>query len=243
MDRLVTAMGGRAWIGRSKSNAAAAACRCRHRRGDQSHRIHSRHGGPVGRDCIASVAHVPGEFGSAGSRISTNSRAETIGCRCCTSPSCRALPRIRFRRARVRQTDVPAANVLKTVEATAMNNNGAKKTGAVLVQGAALPRPGRSRLANSGFKVYLSNRCRDRRHDGAPGQDLPDGRLRHLHRSPNSSSAPESERRDLTLSELVGLEGETRSLKASVRRYPRYVERTNARFAANAPGLSRGHTR
>ena len=107
-----------------------------------------------------------------------------------------------------------------------MSKNGDKKIGAVLVQGGGIAGVQASLdLANSGFKVYLVER------DAAIG-----GMMAHLDKTfPTGDCATcivspklvECARNlnieILTLSELVGLEGEPGHFKATVRRHPRYV--------------------
>ncbi|MGA3285732.1 MAG: FAD-dependent oxidoreductase, partial [Verrucomicrobiota bacterium] len=107
-----------------------------------------------------------------------------------------------------------------------MSKNGDKKIGAVLVQGGGIAGVQAALdLANSGFKVYLVER------DAAIG-----GMMAHLDKTfPTGDCATcivspklvECARNlnieILTLSELVGLEGEPGHFKATVRRHPRYV--------------------
>jgi heterodisulfide reductase subunit A-like polyferredoxin len=108
-----------------------------------------------------------------------------------------------------------------------MNNKKDKKVGAVLVQGAGIAGVQASLdLANSGFKVYLVER------DAAIG-----GMMAHLDKTfPTGDCATcivspklvECARnlniKILTLSELRYLEGEPGNFKATVKRYPRYVD-------------------
>lgn len=108
-----------------------------------------------------------------------------------------------------------------------MSNNKNKKIGAVLVQGAGIAGVQASLdLANSGFKVYLIER------DAAIG-----GMMSHLDKTfPTGDCATcivspklvECARnlniKILTMSELRYLEGEPGNFKATVRRYPRYVD-------------------
>jgi len=108
-----------------------------------------------------------------------------------------------------------------------MSKNGEKKIGAVLVQGGGIAGVQAALdLANSGFKVYLVER------DAAIG-----GMMAHLDKTfPTGDCATcivspklvECARNlnieILTLSELVGLEGEPGHFKATVRRHPRYVD-------------------
>jgi heterodisulfide reductase subunit A-like polyferredoxin len=108
-----------------------------------------------------------------------------------------------------------------------MDNNNDKKIGAVLVQGGGIAGVQASLdLANSGFKVYLVER------DAAIG-----GMMSHLDKTfPTGDCATcivspklvECARnlniKILTLSELRYLEGEPGNFKATVRRYPRYVD-------------------
>jgi heterodisulfide reductase subunit A-like polyferredoxin len=108
-----------------------------------------------------------------------------------------------------------------------MENNNDKKIGAVLVQGAGIAGVQASLdLANSGFKVYLVER------DAAIG-----GMMAHLDKTfPTGDCATcivspklvECARnlniKILTLSELRYLEGEPGNFKATVKRYPRYVD-------------------
>ncbi len=110
-----------------------------------------------------------------------------------------------------------------------MSENGQKKVGAVLVQGAGIAGVQAALdLANSGFKVYLVER------DAAIG-----GMMSHLDKTfPTGDCATciispklvECARNlnieILTLSELVALEGEPGHFKAKVKRYPRYVDET-----------------
>jgi heterodisulfide reductase subunit A-like polyferredoxin len=108
-----------------------------------------------------------------------------------------------------------------------MSNNGDQRIGAVLVQGGGIAGVQAALdLANSGFKVYLIER------DAAIG-----GMMAHLDKTfPTGDCATcivspklvECARNlnveILTLSELVALEGEPGHFKATVRRYPRYVD-------------------
>jgi NADPH-dependent glutamate synthase beta subunit-like oxidoreductase/NAD-dependent dihydropyrimidine dehydrogenase PreA subunit len=108
-----------------------------------------------------------------------------------------------------------------------MSKNHDKKIGAVLVQGGGIAGVQASLdLANSGFKVYLVER------DAAIG-----GMMAHLDKTfPTGDCATcivspklvECARNlnieILTLSELVGLEGEPGRFKATVRRHPRFVD-------------------
>ena len=108
-----------------------------------------------------------------------------------------------------------------------MSKNQDKKIGAVLVQGGGIAGVQASLdLANSGFKVYLVER------DAAIG-----GMMAHLDKTfPTGDCATcivspklvECARNlnieILTLSELVGLEGEPGRFKATVRRHPRFVD-------------------
>jgi heterodisulfide reductase subunit A-like polyferredoxin len=108
-----------------------------------------------------------------------------------------------------------------------MSNNGDKKIGAVLVAGGGIAGVQAALdLANSGFKVYLVER------DAAIG-----GMMAHLDKTfPTGDCATcivspklvECARNlnveILTLSELVGLEGEPGHFKATVRRHPRFVD-------------------
>jgi len=108
-----------------------------------------------------------------------------------------------------------------------MDKDNNKKIGAVLVQGGGIAGVQASLdLANSGFKVYLVER------DAAIG-----GMMSHLDKTfPTGDCATcivspklvECARNlnieILTLSELVGLEGEPGNFKATVKRYPRYVD-------------------
>ncbi|HVM59813.1 MAG TPA: NAD(P)-binding protein [Verrucomicrobiae bacterium] len=108
-----------------------------------------------------------------------------------------------------------------------MSNNGDKKIGAVLVAGGGIAGVQSALdLANSGFKVYLVER------DAAIG-----GMMAHLDKTfPTGDCATcivspklvECARNlnveILTLSELVGLEGEPGHFKATVRRHPRFVD-------------------
>src|SRR5512139_439957 len=107
-----------------------------------------------------------------------------------------------------------------------MNNSDDKKVGAVLVQGGGIAGVQASLdLANTGFKVYLVER------DAAIG-----GMMAHLDKTfPTGDCATcivspklvECSRNTnievLTLSELVGLQGEPGHFTATVRRTPRYV--------------------
>ena len=118
-----------------------------------------------------------------------------------------------------------------------MSENGKKKVGAVLVQGGGIAGVQAALdLANSGFKVYLVER------EAAIG-----GMMSHLDKTfPTGDCATciispklvECARNlnveILTLSELVGLEGEPGRFKATVRQHPRFVDRTNAPVVANA---------
>ena len=108
-----------------------------------------------------------------------------------------------------------------------MSKNDDKKVGAVLVSGGGIAGVQASLdLANSGFKVYLVER------DAAIG-----GMMAHLDKTfPTGDCATcivspklvECARNlnieILTLSELVGLEGEPGHFKATVRRHPRFVD-------------------
>ena len=108
-----------------------------------------------------------------------------------------------------------------------MDNNNDKKVGAVLVQGAGIAGVQASLdLANSGFKVYLVER------DAAIG-----GMMAHLDKTfPTGDCATcivspklvECARnlniKILTMSELRYLEGKPGNFKATVKRYPRYVD-------------------
>ncbi|MGD0351314.1 MAG: FAD-dependent oxidoreductase [Verrucomicrobiota bacterium] len=108
-----------------------------------------------------------------------------------------------------------------------MSNNGDKKIGAVLVQGGGIAGVQAALdLANSGFKVYLVER------DAAIG-----GMMAHLDKTfPTGDCATcivspklvECARNlnieILTLSELTDLYGKPGNFKATVRRYPRYVD-------------------
>jgi heterodisulfide reductase subunit A-like polyferredoxin len=110
-----------------------------------------------------------------------------------------------------------------------MSENGQKKVGAVLVQGAGIAGVQAALdLANSGFKVYLVER------EAAIG-----GMMSHLDKTfPTGDCATciispklvECARNlnveILTLSELVDLEGEPGNFKAKVLRHPRYVDET-----------------
>jgi heterodisulfide reductase subunit A-like polyferredoxin len=110
-----------------------------------------------------------------------------------------------------------------------MSDNGQKKVGAVLVQGAGIAGVQASLdLANSGFKVYLVER------EAAIG-----GMMSHLDKTfPTGDCATcivspklvECARNlnieILTMSELTDLRGEPGNFKATVRRYPRYVDET-----------------
>ena len=110
-----------------------------------------------------------------------------------------------------------------------MSENGQKKVGAVLVQGGGIAGVQASLdLANSGFKVFLVER------EAAIG-----GMMSHLDKTfPTGDCATcivspklvECARNlnieILTLSELVGLKGEPGHFKATVKRYPRYVDET-----------------
>src|SRR5512136_1623112 len=110
---------------------------------------------------------------------------------------------------------------------TTMEATENKKTGAVLVQGGGIAGVQASLdLANSGFKVYLVER------DAAIG-----GMMAHLDKTfPTGDCATcivspklvECARNlnieILTLSELVDLQGEPGNFKATIKRYPRYVD-------------------
>lgn len=110
-----------------------------------------------------------------------------------------------------------------------MGENGQKKVGAVLVQGGGIAGVQASLdLANSGFKVYLVER------EAAIG-----GMMSHLDKTfPTGDCATciispklvECARNlnveILTMSELVGLQGEPGNFKATVKRHPRYVDET-----------------
>jgi len=110
-----------------------------------------------------------------------------------------------------------------------MSDNGQKKVGAVLVQGGGIAGVQASLdLANAGFKVYLVER------EAAIG-----GMMSHLDKTfPTGDCATcivspklvECARNlnieILTLSELTDLKGEPGHFKATVKRYPRYVDET-----------------
>jgi heterodisulfide reductase subunit A-like polyferredoxin len=110
-----------------------------------------------------------------------------------------------------------------------MGENGRKKVGAVLVQGGGIAGVQASLdLANSGFKVYLVER------EAAIG-----GMMSHLDKTfPTGDCATcivspklvECARNlnieILTMSELTDLKGEPGHFKATVKRYPRYVDET-----------------
>jgi heterodisulfide reductase subunit A-like polyferredoxin len=110
-----------------------------------------------------------------------------------------------------------------------MSDNGQKKIGAVLVQGGGIAGVQASLdLANSGFKVYLVER------EAAIG-----GMMSHLDKTfPTGDCATcivspklvECARNlnieILTMSELADLKGEPGHFKATVKRYPRYVDET-----------------
>jgi heterodisulfide reductase subunit A-like polyferredoxin len=110
-----------------------------------------------------------------------------------------------------------------------MGENGQKKIGAVLVQGGGIAGVQASLdLANSGFKVYLVER------EAAIG-----GMMSHLDKTfPTGDCATcivspklvECARNlnieILTLSELADLKGEPGHFKATIKRYPRYVDET-----------------
>jgi len=110
-----------------------------------------------------------------------------------------------------------------------MNDNGQKKIGAVLVEGGGIAGVQASLdLANAGFKVYLVER------EAAIG-----GMMSHLDKTfPTGDCATcivspklvECARNlnieILTMSELTGLQGEPGHFKATVKRYPRYVDET-----------------
>jgi len=112
---------------------------------------------------------------------------------------------------------------------TNMGENGRKKIGAVLVQGGGIAGVQASLdLANSGFKVYLVER------EAAIG-----GMMSHLDKTfPTGDCATciispklvECARNlnieILTMSELTDLAGEPGNFKATVKRYPRYVDET-----------------
>jgi heterodisulfide reductase subunit A-like polyferredoxin len=112
---------------------------------------------------------------------------------------------------------------------TNMGENGRKKVGAVLVHGGGIAGVQASLdLANSGFKVYLVER------EAAIG-----GMMSHLDKTfPTGDCATcivspklvECARNlnieILTMSELTDLEGEPGNFKATVKRYPRYVDET-----------------
>src|SRR5512139_757400 len=112
---------------------------------------------------------------------------------------------------------------------TNMGENGRKKVGAVLVQGGGIAGAQASLdLANSGFKVYLVER------EAAIG-----GMMSHLDKTfPTGDCATcivspklvECARNlnieILTMSELTDLKGEPGNFKATVKRYPRYVDET-----------------
>ncbi len=107
------------------------------------------------------------------------------------------------------------------------NNNNDNKIGAVLVEGGGIAGVQASLdLANSGFKVYLVE------HEAAIG-----GMMAHLDKTfPTGDCATcivspklvECARnlniKILTMSELVDLQGEAGNFKATVKRYPRYVD-------------------
>ena len=110
-----------------------------------------------------------------------------------------------------------------------MSDNGQKKVGAVLVQGGGIAGvPASLDLANAGFKVYLVER------EAALG-----GMMSHLDKTfPTGDCATcivspklvECARNlnieILTLSERTDLKGEPGHFKATVKRYPRYVDET-----------------
>ena len=110
-----------------------------------------------------------------------------------------------------------------------MSDNGQKKVGAVLVQGGGIAGVQASLdLANAGFKVYLVER------EAAIG-----GMMSHLDKTfPTGDCATcivspklvECARNlnieILTMSELTDLQGEPGHFKATVKRYPRYVDET-----------------
>jgi heterodisulfide reductase subunit A-like polyferredoxin len=112
---------------------------------------------------------------------------------------------------------------------TNMGENGRKKVGAVLVQGGGIAGVQASLdLANSGFKVYLVER------EAAIG-----GMMSHLDKTfPTGDCATcivspklvECARNlnieILTMSELTDLKGEPGNFRATVKRYPRYVDET-----------------
>jgi len=107
-----------------------------------------------------------------------------------------------------------------------MSKSDDKKVGAVLVQGGGIAGVQASLdLANSGFKVYLVER------DAAIGgmmahldKTFPTGDCATCIGSPKLVECARNLNIEiLTLSELVGLEGEPGHFKATVRRYPRYV--------------------
>jgi heterodisulfide reductase subunit A-like polyferredoxin len=112
---------------------------------------------------------------------------------------------------------------------TNMGENGRKKVGAVLVQGGGIAGVQASLdLANAGFKVYLVER------EAAIG-----GMMSHLDKTfPTGDCATcivspklvECARNlnieILTMSELTDLKGEPGNFKATVKRYPRYVDET-----------------
>jgi heterodisulfide reductase subunit A-like polyferredoxin len=112
---------------------------------------------------------------------------------------------------------------------TNMGENGQKKVGAVLVQGGGIAGVQASLdLANAGFKVYLVER------EAAIG-----GMMSHLDKTfPTGDCATcivspklvECARNlnieILTMSEVMDLQGEPGNFKATVKRYPRYVDET-----------------
>ncbi len=124
-----------------------------------------------------------------------------------------------------------------------MGENGQKKIGAVLVQGGGIAGVQASLdLANSGFKVYLVER------EAAIG-----GMMSHLDKTfPTGDCATcivspklvECARNlnieILTMSELTDLKGEPGNFKATVKRYPRYVDETVRKLGPN-PVTRNGH--
>jgi heterodisulfide reductase subunit A-like polyferredoxin len=108
-----------------------------------------------------------------------------------------------------------------------MSKNDKKKVGAVLVQGGGIAGVQASLdLVNSGFKVYLVER------DAAIGgmmahldKTFPTGDCATCIGSPKFVECARNLNIEiLTLSELVGLEGEPGNFKATVKRHPRYVD-------------------
>ena len=110
-----------------------------------------------------------------------------------------------------------------------MSENGQKKVGAVLVQGGGIAGVQASLdLANAGFKVYLVER------EAAIG-----GMMAHLDKtfptgdcatcivSPKLVECARNLNIDiLTMSELVDLQGDPGHFRATLKRYPRYVDET-----------------